>query len=156
MKRTPDIFALVVAAAALVGAAGCDFMPDREFAAVEGALALTIVDATRSESAGSVDFAFELKNQGGSAVRACLGPSRNVSGPGGVETLDVVHHPGCMREFAIEPGKTMRWHEALPVSGLSRDRVEVEVEIQVVNPRRCGGAGCQSIHIKSTNKREVS
>ena len=156
MRRTPYVFGFVIATAALVAAAGCDLLPDPEFAAVEGALALTIVEASRSESAGSVDFAFELKNQGGSLVRACLGPSRNVSGSGGVETLDIVHHPGCMREFAIEAGKTMRWHETLPVSGLSSDRVEVQVEIQVVNPRRCGGAGCQSIHIKSTNKGEVS
>ncbi len=67
-----------------------------------------------------------------------------------------VDHPGCVREFTIEPGKTMRWRETLPVSGLSSGRVELGVEIEVVNPRRCGGFGCTSIQFKSTNKREVS
>jgi len=156
MRRTPYVFGFVVASAALVAAAGCDLMPDPEFAAVEGALALIIIEATRSHSGESIDFELELKNQGGALARACLGPSRSVDGSGGVQSFEFVHHPGCIREFAIEPGETMRWHEAMRMSGLSSDRVDVEVEIQVVNPRRCGGAGCPSFQIKSINKREVS
>lgn len=155
MRATPVLLRLVVASAAFVAAAGCDFLPDPAFAAAEGALALTIIEARRSHSDASVDFELELKNQGAALAKACLGPDRSVSGAKGLEVLKIVHHPGCVREFAIEPGQTLRWHETIRVSGLSGDRVEVGVAIQVVNPRRCGGAGCSSIQIKSVNTREV-
>lgn len=156
MRGTSYVRGLVVASAALAATAGCDRLPDPEFAAVEGALALTAIEASRSNSGESIGFEFELKNQGVALARACLGPSRSVSSSRGVGYSDIVHHPACLREFAIEPGETMRWHEAMRVSGLPTDRVEVEVEIQVVNPRRCGSAGCPSFQIKSINKREVS
>lgn len=156
MRSTPHVLSLLLASATIAVSAGCDRLSDAEFAAVESALALTIVEARRSESVGSIDFELELRNQGGKVARACLGPSRKVSGFGGHDSLIVVHHPGCVREFAIEPGETMRWHETLPVSGLPNDRVEVGVEIEVVNPRRCGSAGCPSIQVRALNKREVS
>lgn len=155
MTSTPHVLSLLVASAAIAVSAGCGRMPDAELEAVERALVLTIVEARRSGSVGSIDVELELRNQGGEVARACLGPSRKVSVVGGHDSLAVVHHPGCVREFAMEPGATMRWHDTLPVSGLPTDRVDVGVEIDVVNPRRCGSAGCPSIPIRALNKREV-
>jgi hypothetical protein len=44
----------------------------------------------------------------------------------------------------------LSWDEALEVPRLSQGRVEVEVSVQIVNPRRCGGWGnCSSIDLKS-------
>jgi hypothetical protein len=155
MRSTHHVLGLLVASATIAVAAGCDRMPDAEFAAVESALALTIVEASRSESDGSVDFDLELKNQSRKIVRACLGPSRSVSRSGSW-SLNLVDHPGCSREFAIEPGETMRWRETLPVPGLLKERDEVEIGVEVVNSRRCGETGCPSIMVRALNKRQIS
>jgi len=47
---------------AVLGAAmfGCEVGPDPAFARLESALSVTIVEATRSTSRGSIDFSFEL------------------------------------------------------------------------------------------------
>jgi hypothetical protein len=48
----------------------------------------------------------------------------------------------------------MSWAETLEVPRLSQGRVEIEVGVQIVNPRRCGSWGnCAAIELKSTNSR---
>jgi hypothetical protein len=129
-------------------------MPDAEFSRVQRALALTIVEARRSAVAGSVDFSFELKNGGSTPAIACLGPSRSVwykAGSGSGVSSDLIDHPGCQREFAIQPGRTWAWSETLEVPTLSQG-IEVEVEVQIVNPRRCGNSGKCSVFAVRSNK----
>lgn len=159
MRRATYPLGSIAALAVLVAGVGCDLLPDPEFAAIERSLELSILEADRAQSGDAVDFEFELKNSGESTARACLGPSRIVSyktSAGGGSSFDGVDHPGCLREFAIRSGDAMRWRETLRVSGASSGQVEVEVEIEVVNPRRCGGVGCPSIQVKSRNKRNVT
>jgi hypothetical protein len=148
IRRT--ILALALAASA------CDLLPDPEFARIGDALKLKIAKVNRSESGTSAEFVFTVTNGGPYAVTACLGPSRSVSydtsGPSGIRFTGV-DHPGCMREFTIEPGQDMTWSEVLEVPHLSHTRVEVEVEVEVVNPRRCGGAGCTSTKLRSNKQR---
>lgn len=144
---------LLLLAGFAVAVFGCEIMPDREFAALEKALSLNISDATRNASGGSVDFGFELTNRGSTSAKACLGPSRSVSykvASSSGTSSRFVDHPGCMREFTIQPGGVMSWAETLEVPRLSQSRVAVEVSVQVVNPRRCGGWGtCAAIDLKS-------
>ena len=139
-----------------LSASGCHLLPDGQFTQVGQSLKLKIATAERSESGTSATFVFILTNSGTRAVNACLGPSRSVwydtSGPSGVSTT-WVDHPGCMREFAIEPGRDMTWSEVLDVSHLSETRVDVEVEVEVVNPRRCGAVGCASTRLESNKQR---
>lgn len=145
--------------AVLVAGVACDLLPDPEFAALERSLELSIVGAERTEPGNAVDFEFELRNLGGSTAEACLGPSRVVSyrtSSGGGSSLDGVDHPGCVREFAIRSGDALRWRETLRVSEASSGHAEVEVEIEIVNPRRCGGVGCPAIQVKSRNRRNIT
>lgn len=153
MLRIASRFCLVAAGFALSAAGlGCEFMSDPEFFRLQRGLALTIVEAKRSAVPGSVDFKFELKNGGPAAASACLGPSRSVwyeAGSGGGVRSDVVDHPGCEREFAIQPGSAWAWSETLEVSRLSQG-VEVEVEVQIVNPRRCvSWSNCSVFDVRS-------
>jgi hypothetical protein len=135
------------------GTFGCMAVPDPDFAALESALVLRIGQAKRDEAGGAIDFTFELRNRGRESVSACLGMSRRVSyeaNSRGGTSGTFVDHPGCVREFEIPPSGVMSWDENLKVSGLPRGPVEVEVTIEIVNPRRCqGGVGCTTLDVKS-------
>jgi hypothetical protein len=153
LRTASPLGSLLLLAGLAVAASGCEVMPDREFAALENALTLRIAEAKRSASGGTVDFSFELMNRGGTSAKACLGPARSVSykvaSSSGISST-FVHHPGCTREFTIQPAGVMSWVETLEVPRLSQGRVELEVEIQVVNPRRCGSWGnCAAFDLKS-------
>jgi hypothetical protein len=142
-----------------VAASGCDLLPDPEFSALPESLILNIVEATRKGSGNLGDFRFELTNRGSSHARACFGPNRTVYyetglGSGGISggsSMSVLDHPGCIREFTIQPGAVLAWDETLEVPSLSSGRVGVEVSIQIVNPRRCGGLGCPEFEVKSNH-----
>ncbi|MEZ5288277.1 MAG: hypothetical protein R2712_26445 [Vicinamibacterales bacterium] len=138
--------------ALVVAGLGCEFIPDRKFSRVQSDLKLTIVETKRSTVAGSVDFGLELKNGGSESASACLGPSRSVwykAGSGGGVSSDLVDHPGCQREFAIEAGRALAWSETLTELHLSKV-VEVEVGVQIVNPRRCVNWGnCSAFDVRS-------
>ena len=146
--RSVPLFAVLA-----VAVCGCEIMPDREFAALEKALTLRIADATRHPSGGSVDFSFEMTNGGSTMAKACLGPSRSVSyrvasSSGASSTF--VDHPGCTREFTIQPGGVMSWTERLEVPRLSHGRMDLQVDVQIVNPRRCGRRGnCAAFDLES-------
>jgi hypothetical protein len=136
-----------------VAVSGCELVPDPAFAALKGALTLSIVEAKRSASVGSADFSFKLTNRGSTSANACLGPSRSVSykaaSSSGISS-SFVDHPGCTREFAIQSGGVVAWAETLEVPRLAEGRVEVEVSVQIVNSRRCGSWGnCAAIDLKS-------
>ena len=158
MRRAANpLVSLLLLAWLSVAVSGCEVMPDREFAALEKALTLRIAEAKRSASGGSVDFSFELTNGGSTSAKACLGPSRTVSyevASSSGTTSSFVNHPGCMREFTIQAGGVMAWAETLEVPRLSQGRVELEVDVQLVNPRRCGSAGCTAFDLKS-NRFEI-
>ena len=154
MRRTASdfraLFILAVLAAALFG---CEVVPDPEFARLERALSVKIVEAARSTLGGSLDFSFELANRGSTSATACLGPSRTVSYKVASSSGTSVHsvdHPGCMREFTIQSGGVMSWAESLQVPRLPDGPGEIDVSVQIVNPRRCGGWGtCAAIDLKS-------
>jgi hypothetical protein len=154
MRRTASpLRSLLLFAGLAVSVSGCEIMPDPEFAALESALILSIVEAKRSGSGGSADLSFELTNRGSTSAKACLGPSRSVSykfaSSSGISST-FVDHPGCTREFTIQSGGVMSWAETLEVPRLSQGRVEVGVSVQIVNPRRCGSWGnCAAIDLKS-------
>ena len=108
MRRTASpLGSLLLFAVLVVAVSGCEIMPDPEFAALESALTVSIVEAKRSASGASVNFRFELTNRGVRLQKACLGPSRSVSykvpSSSGISST-FVDHPGCTREFAIQPG----------------------------------------------------
>jgi hypothetical protein len=144
---------LVLTIACVLAAAhlGCELVPDPAFRQLETSLSLGIVGAKRGDVAGSVDFEFRLQNRGTSTAKACLGPSRTVSyrtmsGGGAAGTF--VDHPGCMKEFDIDSGDKFQWRETLDVPQSSDGRVKVDV--QIVNPRRCGTWGnCDAFDLTS-------
>jgi hypothetical protein len=142
-----------------LGLSSCDELPDPQFERIGDSLKLNIAKVKLSDSANSAEFVFSLTNGGPEAVTACLGPSRSVSyssesqGPGGTSFSDF-SHPGCVRQFTIEPHSDMTWSEVLEVPHLLSPRVDVEIGVQVVNPRRCiGGTGCMSTTLKSNKQR---
>ena len=144
-------FFMYVGLAAAVS--GCEIMPDPEFGAMKEVLSLSIVEAERSESGASADFTFRLANRGSTTAKACLGPSRSVSykvASTSGSSSSFVDHPGCTREFTIQPGGEMTWAETLEVPRLSDGRVQLQVDVQIVNPRRCGSWGnCPAFDLKS-------
>jgi hypothetical protein len=115
-------------------------MPDPEFAALKGALTLSIVEAKRTTSGGAADFSFKLTNREREcegvpgAIAQCVPQGRVIEW----HQQFILDHPGCTREFTIQPGGVMSWAETLEVPRLSQGRVEVEVSVQIVNR---GGAG---------------
>jgi hypothetical protein len=156
-KTASPLGSLLLLAGLAVAVSDCEVMPDREFAALEGALTFRVAEAKRSASGSSVDFRFELTNRGSTSAKACLGPSRSVSykfASSSGTSSNFVNHPGCTREFTIQPGGVMAWAETLEVPRLSQGRVELEVDVQLVNPRRCGSAGCTAFDLKS-NRFEI-
>jgi hypothetical protein len=149
----PGLQASVVVLA-LVGPA-CIWFPgmvDPELAALERTLKLEIEQARRLHRNGSTEFVFKLSNQGATVAEACLGPGRSVSysssGRSGT-SMTFVDHPGCVREFTLQPSGEMTWREELEVPTVAHGIVEVEVDVEVVNPRRCGGCGCSTIELHS-------
>jgi len=144
-------------AALPVAVSGCDILPDPEFAALEKALTLNVVHAARHASGDQVDFSFALTNRSRTTAMACLGPDRTVSfrvGSSVGARGSYVDHPGCVREFTIQGENVMSWTETLEVSDLSKRRADVEVSVQIVNPRRCSGGSCASFELKS-NRFEI-
>jgi hypothetical protein len=135
-----------------VAASACELVPDTEFAALENALTLKIVEAKRNVSNG-VDFSLELTNRGSRSAKACLGPSRTVYyevASSIVASSTLFDHAGCTREFTIQPAGVMSWAETLEMPRMSEGLVGVQVSIQIVNPRRCGDWGnCAAIDLKS-------
>jgi hypothetical protein len=154
MARTPSpLGSLFLLGGLAVAVSGCELMPDREFAALEKALTVNIAGAKRNPFGGSVDFSFEMTNRGSTTAKACLGPSRSVSyrlSSSSGTTSTFVDHPGCTREFTIQPGGVMSWTETLEVPRLSQGRVDLQVDVQIVNPRRCGKWGnCVAFDLES-------
>lgn len=145
-SRLRSIVSLILAASA------CRMLPDRQFEKIGDSLKLKLVKIERSESGPSAKFVFTLANGGPDAVSACLGPGRSVSyqtsGYGGT-SFTWIDHPGCVREFTITPAGEMTWSEVLEVPNVSEGRGSFEVAVEVVNPRRCDGAGCTSIRLTS-------
>jgi hypothetical protein len=159
MARTASpIGSLLLFAGLAVAVSGCEVMPDPRFATLKNALSVSIVKAKRSVSGGSADVSLELTNRGSTSAKVCLGSSRSVSyksasssGTSGT----FVDHPGSTREFTIQSGGVMSCDETLEVPHLPQGRVEVEVGVQIVNPRRCGSWGnCAAIDLK-TNQFEI-
>ncbi len=152
MARTASpLGSLLLFAGLAVAVSGCEIMPDREFAALEKALTLNIADAKRNPSGGSVDFSFEMTNGDSTIAKACLGPSRSVASSSGTSST-FVDHPGCTREFTIQPGGVMLWAETLEVPRLSQGIVDLQVDVQIVNPRRCGNWGnCAAFYLESNH-----
>jgi hypothetical protein len=145
MRRivTP-LSSLLLFAGLAVAVSGCELIPDGEFAALEETLTVRIADAKRSPSGSSVDFSFEITNRGSTIAKACLGPSRSVSyrfSSSSGTSSKFVDHPGCTREFTIQPGGVMSWAETLEMPRLSQGPVALQVDVQIVNPRRCGNWG---------------
>lgn len=148
---------LLLLAGVALAISGCELMPDPAFDALPEALSLKIVDAKRSSSGSSIHFGFELANRGSSTARACLGPSRSVDydvdyegGSAGGIMSNFVDHPGCTRAFAIDSGSVLSWAETIDIRELRPGRLEVEVEVQITNPNRCGSWGnCSAFDVKS-------
>jgi len=133
--------------------AGCEIMPDPEFASLKSTLRLRTVKANRGASADAIDISFELANRATTDAKACVGPSRSVdfkAGSFGGTSFDFVDHAGCTREFTIQPGNQISWAETITVHDLRQGPLEIEVEVQITNPNRCGGWGnCASFYLKS-------
>ena len=135
----------------------CGWLPgalDPELLALKRALRLEIAQVNRLQSVESAEFVFKLSNHGRDTVDACIGPSRSVwfksSGPSGVSST-FVDHPGCTKPFTLRPKGDMTWQERLDVPHLSEGKMDVEVDIEFVNPSMCGGFGCSALELRSTS-----
>lgn len=152
-KTAGSLRSFLLCAGITVALSGCEIVPDREFSALKDTLTLSIVAAERRESGESVDFTFILRNRGSRPALACLGPARSVSyevaSSSGV-SFSFVNHPACMREFTIQPGREMTWAETLEVPQLPEGRVQLQIDVQIMNSQRCGGwVKCATFDLKS-------
>lgn len=136
---------------AVAAFAGCDLLPDREFAALEGALTLRVVQITPL-GLSRARFDLELTNAGATRASACLGPGRSISvrnGSGGSGVGTGVSHPGCVREFELASGGVLAWSETQDVAVSPGVPTEASVEIQILNPKRCSSVGCAGFTVES-------
>jgi hypothetical protein len=89
---------------------------------------------------------FRVQNSGRRPIDACVGLSRNVrivpendtdgNEPIGI-SADVVDHPGCRLRFRLDPGAHFEWNETTKVPGIVFGPATLEVDVQIVDPRRC-------------------
>lgn len=129
-------------------AVGCEQLPDREFAALESALTLRVVEITTA-GVDHAQFDLELTNGGASRAHACLGPGRSVTGLSGGGSFSMVSHPGCEREFQLDAGGVLAWSETHEVTVPGGAPVEAAITIQILNPRRCSSVGCAGFMVES-------
>ena len=135
---------------------GCGSNADQQLIRIVESLELTIVHARFMDSREAIELEMSLRNKSQAAAVACLGPGRIVASSTGAVEMTMVDHPGCLREFTILPGKTMKWSERFEAETGPDCRdvnVDVEIEVEVVNPRRCGSVGCSSTWLKSARRR---
>ena len=145
----------VFVTAFILGGSACSWMPasvDPEFLALERTLRLEIASAARLFDSGAAEVTYKLSNQGTGVAKACLGPGRDVTfraSGSSWSSLRFVHHAGCVKEFTLQPGGDMTWREELEIAPKSQGSVEIEVEIEILNPRTCGSPGCSSVQVRS-------
>lgn len=157
MHQAANRYRSLLLAAVVLASPGCEVMPDPAFDALPKAFTLKVVDAKLSSSRTSIDFNFELANNGSSIASACLGPSRSVDydvdyegGSQGGIAGNFVDHPGCTRAFTIESGSVLSWAETIEVAELRQGRLEVKVDVQITNPNRCGSwDNCSAFDVTS-------
>ena len=150
-----NAFCLLVGLATAVTA--CEFVPDREFEALQHNLSLRIVSAKRLEN-DKADFGFTLTNQGKTDANACLGPSRSVSyrgGPASGTSSDSVDHAGCalassrFNQAGCCRG-TRHWRCLVCLNA----RLKWRSDVQITNPRRAAiGATAPSSSFSRTRSR---
>jgi hypothetical protein len=129
----------------------CEF-DDPQLKVYEASLTLTIehidvIDQISSEAR----IRLKLSNDSKETITACLGPSRTVSyqgsGTGGA-LMASVDHPGCMRAFTLGPARSMSWQEMLKIGSVGGGS-KIEVNVEIVNPKQCGGWGCTATDVRS-------
>lgn len=145
---------IFVVALALQGAA-CSWLPallEPDLESLRRSLKLEITDVKKPEWNKPADVSLKLTNQSAIVVKACLGPSRSLSysapGGGGTRSTDI-DHPGCIKEFVLQPAGEMTWNEHLDVPTTLVAGLELEVTVEIVEPRSCGGWGCSAIQMRS-------
>ena len=102
-----------------------------------------------------IPLRFRVQNSGQRAIDACVGPARNVriipdndtdgNEPIGISE-DIVERPVCQQRFRLAAGAHFEWNETTKVPGIVRGPVSLEVDVQIVDPRRCDTSlGCPGV-----------
>ena len=118
------------------------------------ALALSLAPLPAVVVGQETALRFRVQNSGRRTIDACIGPSRNVrivpeNDTDGNEPIEVSanvgEHPGCQRPFRLAPGAHFEWNETTNVPGIVIGPVNIEVDVQIVDPHHCHpDSGCSA------------
>ena len=137
----------------LVPAVGCVWLPSTELRRYEEALALSIMAPDLFGAGEAVEFSLSLSNRSAQLVEACLGPSRSVSlksGSRSTTTSTSVDHPGCAKQFRLEPSGEFVWAETLETPAVPPGSGKIELAVEIVDPQHCGAFGCASTEVRAS------
>ena len=124
-------------------------MPDPELERYRRALVLELSGAKSTAAGSTIIVDLKLSNRGDRAIEACLGRSRSIS-VGSASSIEFTHHTGCGRNFRLAPGGEVVWPETFERLRETSKDVNLQVSIEVVNPRRCGSTRCSGITLTAT------
>ena len=150
-----------IAALALVSIAICDsgWAARSEHARpvvsqFQGLLTLSLVSPPTVVVGQETPLRFRVQNSGQRRIEACVGESRNVrivpeNDTDGNEPIGVlarvVDHPGCQQRFRLAAGASFEWNETTNVPGIVIGPVNIEIDVQIVDPHHCQpDSGCSA------------
>jgi hypothetical protein len=148
---------LLLALAVLVTSVtvGCELV-DPELETYRRSLSLEVIGWKRVASGIALEL--RVSNKGTRSIDACVGPGRFVtvkSKAGSGSQAEMVHHPGCVKNFRLAPAGEFVWGEVVEMTSeaFSAALEEIEVTVQILNPRRCNGwTGCSGTDLRAAYK----
>jgi len=127
-------------------------------------LSLTIPSAVVAGT--QTPLRFRLQNAGSRAIETCVGEAREVrvvpeNDTDGIEGITISEvasgrPPVCRQRVGLAPGEQFEWSETTAVSGIVRGFATLEVDVQIVDPRRCDSPlGCPDMRLTASAPVEI-
>jgi hypothetical protein len=159
--------ALALASLAICGA-GCATRSEqarRALSQYRQDLSLSLVIPPSVVVGKDIPLRFRVLNSGKRSIDACVGVARNVrivpdndtdgNEPIGISP-DFTSHPGCRERFRLAPGAHFEWNETTKVPGFLLGPVGLEVDVQIVDPRRCHpDLGCPDMMLTASAPTDI-
>jgi hypothetical protein len=108
---------------------------------------------------------FRVQNSGRHSIDACVGLARDIrivaeddtqaNEPIGI-SAQIVDPPVCRQRFRLAPGAHFEWDESTAVPGIVLGHANLEVDVQIVDPRHCNpSVGCPDTMLTASAPMEI-
>jgi len=162
-----SLAALALASLA-IGSSGCAARTEqarRALSSYREDLTLSLVIPPTVVVGQEIPLQFRMQNVGRRSIDGCVGLARNVrivpdNDTDGDEPIGVssasLDPPGCRQRFRLAPGAHFDWNETAKAPGFLRGPIGLEVDVQIVDPRRCHpDVGCPDAMLTASAPTEI-